>query len=433
MHSRALCLAAAFLVVATAAPAADWPQWRGPNQDGVCTETGLLKSWPKDGPPVAWTAKNLGTGHGTPTVAGGTVYGMGNRDGKDGIWAVKESDGSNLWFTPIDDAKKENQNNGPGGAPAVANGKVYGVSNKGKLACVDATTGKDLWKVDLVKDYRSGVPAWGFNESVLVDGDKVICSPGSSAAGLAAFNANTGKEIWKSAVPKVGSGYGYSTPVKATIGGVPQYVCLVGGDKEHTSGGVIGVRADTGKLLWQYQKVGSGTAAIPTVIVKGDLVWCSVGYDDGGSALLRLTPAGPNKFDVKELRYYSANQLKNHHGGMVLVDDHVYFGHGQNQGNPACVDFKTGEIKWGPEKYPTSGKGSAAYLYADGLFYVRYQTHVMALLQMDPDGLKVISAFEPPGHTKQQAWAHPVIANGKLYIRDQGTMTCYNVKAPGAN
>lgn len=430
MHSRALCLAATFLVAATAA-AADWPQWRGPNQDAISTETGLLKSWPKGGPPVVWTAKGLGTGHGTPAVADGVVYGMGNRDGKDGVWAVKEADGTSLWFTPIDAAKQENQNNGPGCAPTVHKGKVYGVSNNGKLACLD-TAGKEVWKVDLVKDFRSGVPKWGFNESVLIDGDKVICSPGSATAALAALNANTGAVIWKTAA-KVGGGHGYSTPVKATIGGVPQYVCLVGGDTGHTVGGVIGVRADNGKLLWQYEKVGSGIAAIPTVIVKDDLVWCSVGYPEGGSALLRVTAAGPDKFEVKQEVYYRESELKNHHGGMVLVGDHVYFGSGQNQGNPACVEFKTGKIVWGPDKYPTSGKGSAAYLYADGLFYVRYQSHMMTLLHMDPSGVKVVSAFEPPGHTRQSAWAHPVIANGKLYVRDQDTMTCYNVKAAGAN
>jgi outer membrane protein assembly factor BamB len=433
MNSRAFVLAAAFLVAAAAATANDWPQWRGPNQDGVCAETGLLKNWPTGGPPLVWTAKNLGSGHGTPSVADGTVYGMANRNGKDGIWAVKESDGSNLWFTPFDQAKPESQNNGPGGAPTVHKGKVYGVSNNGKLACLDATGGKELWKVDLVKDFRSGIPKWGFNQSVLVDGDKVICSPGSASAALAALNADTGAVIWRAAVPNVGGGHGYSTPVKATIGGVAQYVCLVGGNPGHTAGGVIGVRADTGKLLWQYTKVGSGTASIPTVIVKDDLVWCSVGYDDGGSALLRVTASGPDKFAVKEEKYHPGGELKNHHGGMVLVGDHVYFGSGQNNGNPACVDFKTGKLAWGPEKYPTDGKGSAAYLYADGLFYIRYQTHVMTLQQMDPSGLKVVSTFTPPRPSAQRGWAHPVIANGKLYLRDQDRLFCYNVKAPGAN
>lgn len=434
MHPRALVLAAAFLAAAAAATAAnDWPQWRGPNQDGVCTETGLLKTWPKDGPPLVWTARNLGGGNSTPAVAGGKVYGMGVRGGKDGIWAVNEADGSELWFTPTDDAEVRGPNSGPGSTPTVHNGKVYGVSNKGKLACLDAATGKEVWKVDFRKQFGAGMPKWGFNESVLVDGDKVVCSPGSAAAVLVALNPDTGAVIWKAAAPKGFDGHGYSTPVKATIGGVPQYVCLVGGDRNHTGGGVIGARADTGKLLWQYQKVGSGTASIPTVIVKGDLVWCSVGYDDGGSALLKLTPSGSEKFDVKEEVYHSGTKLKNHHGGMVLVGDHVYFGHGQNQGQPACVELATGKVVWGPDKPPPGCSASAAYVHADGLFYVRYQNHTMTLQKMTPEGHELVSSFTPPQPTRQSAWAHPVIVNGKMYVRDQDRLFCYNVKAPGAN
>ena len=159
-------------------------------------------------------------------------------------------------------------------------------------------------------------------------------------------------------------------------------------------------------------------ADIPTPIVRDDLVWCSSSYAEGGSALIRLVPAADGTFAVKELKYYEKSKggINNHHGGMVLVGDYVYFGNDQNEGQPVCVEFKTGEIKWGPDKPPAGGQKSSAYLYADGLFYVRFQNHVMTLLDLSPEGLKVVSSFKPADASKQSAWAHPVVANGRLYL-----------------
>ena len=173
-----LPLLAAGLLLTCTATAADWPSFRGPNRDGVSKETGLLQKWDEKGPPVAWTAKNLGLGFGAPTVAGGTVFGQGTRGGKDGVWALKESDGSELWFTPIDDPKSPNQNNGPSGSPTIHNGKAYALSSRGKLVCLDTSSGKELWTADFVKDYGGNIQKWGYTESVLIDGDKLICTPG---------------------------------------------------------------------------------------------------------------------------------------------------------------------------------------------------------------------------------------------------------------
>ncbi len=430
-----LPLAAAALLAAAPAPrdAApgpfDWPQWRGPNQDAISKETGLLAKWPEKGPPLVWTAKGLGAGHGTPSVAAGHIFGMGTRDKKDGMWALKEADGSEVWFTPLEDPKDGNQNNGPGSTPTYHAGKLYGVTNKGTLACLDAATGKVEWTKNYLKDFGSKVPAWGFNDSVLIDGDMLICAPSVPKAAVVALKPATGEVIWKAEVPKPGGGFGYSTPVKATIHGVPTYVVLLGGDKEHTAGGVVGIEAKTGKLLWQYEKVGNGTAAIPTPIVDGDKVWASSSYGEGGSALVQIVKDGA-KFTAKELKYYAkkGGGINNHHGGMVKVGDLVYFGHDQNQGQPVCVEFATGAIKWGPDKALAGGSGSSAYLYADGLFYIRYQNHVTVLAKAEPEGLTVVSSFKPPEPTKNAAWAHPVIANGKLYVRDQDRLFCFNVK-----
>src|SRR5437764_7984009 len=429
MHPRTLTLAALLAAAAATVAANDWPRWRGPNNDDVCTETGLLHDWPTGGPPLVWTANGLGTGYGTPSVAGGKVFGIGSRDGKDGVWAVKESDGSPLWFTPFTPtATVAWTTNGPSSTRTVHNGKVYAVSLGGTLVCLDADSGRQVWAVDFVKQFFGGgraVPNWGFNQSVLADGDKVICAPGAARASVVALKADTGEVIWKAEAGTPGGGYGYSSPIKATVAGVPMYVALLG-----QSSGLVGVHADTGKLLWQYNKAAmGGTAQIPTPIVKGDRVWVSSAYS-GGSALLQLVPQG-DRFSVKEIKTYR-RELMNHHGGMVLVGDHIYFGHNQNAGNPVCVDFRTGEIVWGPEKYPTGASGSAAVPYADGRLYFRYTNRKMVLIDPSPEGLKVVSSFDlpPPSHPqKRESWPHPVIANGKLYIRDTEVMYCYNVKA----
>jgi outer membrane protein assembly factor BamB len=420
-------LVAAFFLFASTAIATDWPEFRGPNRNGICTETGLLQDWPKNGPPKVWSAKNLGLGYGTPSVASGKIFGLGTRGGKDGIWALKEADGSELWFAPFDDPRKTNQNNGPSGTPTYHDGKVYAVSSNGKLICLEPEKGKLIWQVDYFNDFGGKVPGWGYTESVLVDGEKVICTPGSSDATVVALNKDSGKVIWESPLGAVGGGQGYCSPVKATVAGIDMYVILLG--KE---GGLVGVDVKTGKLLWRYTKSAlGGTAQIPMPIVKDDLIWLSTSYG-GGSALLQLTPDGKDKMTVKELKTYKKPELNNHHGGMVLVGDYIYFGHDQNKGFPVCVEFKTGAIKWGPETNASlvaGGQGSAAVLFADNRLYFRYQNGTMVLIEPSPEGLKTVSSFKLPEPSGKESWAHPVIANGKLYIRDQEKLHCFNVRA----
>ena len=411
----------------------DWPRWRGPNNDAISTETGLLKEWPKAGPKVVWTAKNLGTGFGTPSVAGGYVFGMGTRDGKDGVWAVKEADGSPAWFSPVADQRPASPNNGPGGTPTYHAGKLYAVTNTGTVARLDAATGKVEWTKSYKKDFGAGDPNWGFNDSPLVDGDKVVVAPTTAKAAMAALNADTGEVIWTAEAGPVGGGAGYSSPLKVTAGGVPLYLLVTG-----QSAGLIGVHADTGKVLFRHQKNAyGGVAQVPVPVVKGDKVFVSTAYG-GGAALLQIVADSQDQVSVKEIKSWKGgreNAPMNHHGGMVLVGDHVYFGHGQNNGVPSCVDMSTGEVTWQARGNLPGGSGSAAYLLADGKLYVRYQNGLLALAEPPAQGgeFKVVSSFKlPPPVLKgsgTESWPHPVVANGKLLIRDQNVMYAYDIKA----
>ncbi|MCE9565671.1 MAG: PQQ-like beta-propeller repeat protein [Planctomycetes bacterium] len=389
--------------------AADWPQFRGPNRDGISKETGLLKTWPKEGPPKLWTAKNLGEGFGTPSVADGKIFGMGTRDEKDGVWALKESDGSELWFTPFDDVRKPNQNNGPSGTPTFHDGKVYSISSKGKIACLEAATGKPVWQADFVKDFGGGVPGWGFCESPLIDGDKLICTPGGKNA-IVALNKNTGEVIWKSTLPK-NEGAQYSSAIAVEIGGQRQYI-------QFMKGGVVSVGASDGAFLWRYDHPANGTANCSTPLFANGLVFAASAYGNGGG--LAAVSKVDDKFEAKES--YFDKQMQNHHGGMVLVDGYIY---GTGSNSLRCIDFKTGKVAW-EDRAP--GKGSVTF--ADGCLYCRNEgSGKMFLVEANPKEYTEKGQFAQPDRSKKNAWAYPVIANGKLYLRDQDIMICYDIKA----
>lgn len=422
MLRRLAFLAGVLALFVSLAPAADWPQFRGPNRDGVSKETGLLQEWPKGGPEKVWTVTGAGDGFGSVAVVNGTIFGMGIRNKKDVLWAKAESDGKELWVVELDDAIAKSPNMGPSGSPTVAEGRVYVVSTKGKLACLDVKDGKRHWQVDYLKDFGGGVPGWGYCESVLVDGDKVICIPGSAKATVVALKVENGKEVWRTTVANPGGAQGYSSAVKTKVGDTEMYVLLLG-----KKGGVIGVDVKTGKLLWQYAQVTNNTANIPTPVVKGELVWTSTGYGDGGSALLQIVPSGDN-FTAKEVVKYGAKDLQNHHGGMVLVGDHIYFGKDHNQGRPCSVEFKTGEVAWKETKGAAGGNGSAGVTAADGLLVFNYENGKVVLLAADPKKLDVRGSFDIPEWSRSQNWAHPVIANGKLFLRDQDKLHCYDIK-----
>lgn len=404
---------------------ADWPQWRGPNRDGVSPQTGLLKEWPKDGPKRLWTVEGAGGGYSSPSVAGGFVFGTGRVNGKEVVWCRTEKDGKPVWSSPVGDARKVGYDEGMRSTPTVAGGLVYCVTVGGDVVAVTADKGEEKWRRSFTKEFDGQVQNWGYCESVLVDGDRVICTPGSAKAAVVALKAADGAEIWRTPVANPGGAQGYSSPVKTKVGDAEMYVVMLG-----KRGGVVGVDAKTGKLLWQYTKIMNGTANIPTPVVRGDLVWASTGYGDGGSALIQIVGSG-NTFEAKEVKRYG-NELQNHHGGVVLVGDHLYFGKDHGQGHPTCVEFKTGEVVWKESQGVAGGNGSAAVVAADGMLVYNYQNGKVVLMAADPAKLDVKGSFDVPQWSKKQNWAHPVIANGKLYLRDQDKLHCFDVLKPGS-
>ncbi len=402
--------ALAVFLGATTLPAADWPQFRGPNRDGVSTESGLLKSWTKAGPAKMWEVKNLGLGFGTPSVAEGKVFGLGTRDDKDGVWALNEADGKELWFTPFDDPRKTNQNNGPSGTPTVVGGKAFALSSKGKLVCLDAKTGKLDWQVDFVKDFGGSVPGWGYTESPLIDGDKVICTPGGKNT-LVALDKATGSVVWKAAIPKA-DGAHYSSVIAIEIASQRQYIQFV-------RGGVVAVGASDGAFLWRYDTPANGTANCSTPIFHDGYVFAASAYSTGGG-LAKVSKAD-SKFEAKEV--YFDKRMQNHHGGLVLVDGYLY---GEASGKLGCINFMTGEIAW---TEPKAGKGSITY--ADGHLYYRNEggKGTVFLVEANPKKYVEKGRFDQPDRSKTNSWAYPVVANGRLYIRDQDTLLCYNIAA----
>ena len=263
---------------------------------------------------------------------------------------------------------------------------------------------------------------WGYSESPLIDGDRLLCTPGAKDAMIVALDKKTGKTIWQGKTPsdlgeRGKDGAGYSGIVVSHGAGVKQYVQLTGR-------GVLSFRADDGKFLWNYNPVANGTANIPTPIASGDHIFCSTGYGTG-SALLKLSKSGSSGVKAKEVYFLDDKTLQNHHGGMVLVNGKIYTGHKHNNGFPICVDLKSGEVEWGgDERGP--GRGSAAVTYADGHLIFRYENGTLALIEATPKKYNLVASFDP-AHQEGKSWAHPVVANGRLYLREQDKLMCYNL------
>lgn len=405
----------------SATPGGQWPQWRGPNRDGVSTETGLLQSWPAGGPRRLFAATGMGGGFSSVAVTGGRILTMGDRRDGQYVLAFAEADGKPLWATRVGSTHVD-QYGGPRATPTVDGDLTFTTSTDGDLVALETATGAVRWRKNLPRDFGAPTPGWLFSESPLVDGDRVVITPGSRQAAMVAMDKTSGKEIWRAAMPSLGSngldGPDYSSIVISSGGGVKQYVRLMGR-------GVLSVRASDGWVLWGYNGVANNVANISTPVIKDNLVFASTGYQTG-AALLELSAAPDNRVTSRERYFLQARTFQNHHGGMVLIGNHVYAGHGHNRGTPICLELATGRVVWGGD-IRNAGEGSAAVMAADGHVYFRYQNGVMMLVEATPDGYREKGQFEIP-NVRNPSWSHPVVAGGRLYLREQDVLHVYDVK-----
>ena len=414
------CFLVSFSLAANSFGFDDWPHWRGPNRNDQSVETGLLKQWPEEGPRQLWVNKKSGLGYSGFAIAGDQLFTMGLEGEKEFALCLNADTGEEIWRKDISDKYSNNWGDGPRSTPTVDGDHIFLMTASGELACLAKSSGDMVWSVNM-SDFGGKVPKWGYAESPLVDGDKVICTPGGEQCTMAALNKKTGTKIWES--PPVtkeledGSTTGpssahYSSVIPVNLNNRRQYVQL-------TVLAAIGVDADTGEQLWQSDWPGR-TAVIPSPIVEEDKVYLTSGYGIG-SKLIQISEDN----SVSELWYSKA--IQNHHGGVIKIGDYFY---GSSSKAWVCQSQVDGESVWSDRKIK---KGSV--VYADGMFYhVEESSGRVLLVQAGPESHSIVSSFKMSPQTerrkpKGKIWVHPVVANGKLYVRDQEIILCYDIKS----
>jgi outer membrane protein assembly factor BamB len=412
-------------VFAAPARASDWPQWQGPDRNAMSKEHGLLMEWPKEGPPLAWKTKSLGGGDSAPSIAAGKIYGMSHRGDDEVVWALSEADGKELWAAQIGAAFPQSSpqgKEGPGCTPTVDGDRLYVVGLAGDLNCLQAQDGKVLWKKSLKSDFAGSLPRWSYRESPLVDGGNLIVTPGGEDATLVALDKLTGKTVWKSQVPG-NPKPAYASVIAFDFEGQREYAQL-------TAKALVGVAASDGKFLWRYDRAANGPGInCSTPIYQDGTVFAASAYGAGGG-LVKLSKEGGGEVKAEEVWF--SKKMQNHHGGVIVLDGYLYGANGGNEGGAlACLDFKTGNVMWDERDDAEHRAPKGSVVFADGRLYYRTEKGPILLIEPSPKEYLERGRFDQPDRGNKPAWSHPVIANGRLYIRDQDVLLCYNVKAPG--
>ncbi len=389
----------------------EWHQWRGPNRDAVSGDTGLLREWPAGGPKLAWKAMGLGGGFSGVSFWGDRIFTMGDREDGSYVLALGRGDGKVLWLTKVGRAGgNDPQRPGTRCTPATDGSLVVALGQYGELVCMDAATGKEICAKSYVDDLGGTVPRWNFSESPLLDGDRVICLPSGPRGFMAVLKKATGDLIWQS--KEVDDKADYSSAIVAEIGGVRQVIAV--SDLQ-----VMGVAASDGKVLWRAARPARNV--IPTPIYRDSIVFISSGYNAGCHGFRIAAENGVFKAEP----IYADPKIANQHGGSILVGDHVYTSIDAG-GLLTCLEFKTGKVVWQDKCV-----GKASLGYADGLLVARSENGPVALVEATPAGYKEKGRFDQPDRSKYNSWPHPVIAGGRLYLRDQDVLLCYELKTSG--
>lgn len=413
MTRLALPLLVLPLLAAVPAADSDWNQWRGPKRDGHSADSGLLKDWPAGGPALVWKANGTGGGYSSVSVWGDRLFTMGDQGGSCNIIALNAADGKVVWTAKVGQAEGGAGYPGPRCTPSLDGKLVVALGQYGDLVVVDQGTGKEKWRKHLEKDFGGNNPQWGYSESPLLDGKHVVCIPGGSKGAVVALKKDTGETVWQCA--EIKDAAAYTSLVPTDIGGKRQYLLL-------TFETIAGLDPESGKVLWRAPRKGE-VAVIPDPIQKDGFIFTTSGYNVGCNVFKVLGDSATQVYSDAEAKVPGKKRVANHHGGMVLVGDYVY---GTNEQNLLCVELKTGKVVW---ENNCVGKGSVSF--ADGNLIVRSEGRKgsVALVEATPEGYKEHGRFDPPDRSKSPSWPHPVVSGGRLYLRDQDVLLCYDVKA----
>lgn len=392
------------MVFASVTRGGDVTQWRGANRDGVYDEVELMNEWPAEGPQLLWSVDDIGNGYSSPSIVQGRVYITGMLKDMGIIFAFDDA-GNLLWKTTYG---KEWTGNYPGArtTPTVIDGRIYLMSGRGRVVCLGVQDGELIWQVDLVKAYGARNIDWGMTESLLVFDDKVICTPGGSKTTVVALNRLDGTPVWQS--KSMGESSSYCSPQLVVHGGRRIIVTM-------TARSIIGLDAETGEILWRTPHVTEYDVNANTPIYHDGRIFCFSGYGTGG-VMLELSSDG-NQIT----RVWKDGTLDSQMGGAVLLDGHLY-GSGQNNRAWHCIEWETGEVKYSSRAVRRKG----SIIYADGMLYVYSEGGDIVLVKQDPVVFDIVSMFEVPLGSGEH-WAHPVIANGRLYIRHGNALMVYDI------
>lgn len=379
----------------------EWPQWRGASRDGISKETGLLKQWPEAGPPLAWKATGAGGGYSSFSISKGRMYTMGLRGDREFIIAFDIANGKEVWATPHGGAFRNDRGDGPRGTPTLDGDRLYALGGNGDLSALELKTGRVIWTINVLSKFGGSNIRWGISESPLVIGDKVLVNAGGQDASIVALEKADGSLIWKSQSDEAG----YSSAIPVEVGGITQVIFFTGNR-------AVGLDLRDGKLLWEYVRPSNDIANIATPVARGNRVWISSDYGTGGGMV-------EIKADGKAQEVYFTKEMRNHHSTSILIGDHLY---GFSSAILTAMRFDNGEVAW---RDRSVGKGSLTY--ADGHLYAFSENGVVGLVEVNP------TAYREKGRFKIQqgslpTWTHPVVAGGRLYIRDQDTIYAFDVK-----